>query len=197
MNRQILVVLVASIGGLLLATGGAAADPAADGGYGIPAHARVVSVKAEGNSVKPQTKEETLAAARQAGQPKEVFDKIAAAPQASGCWVWKTSITYTNVFNQKLMEYINETHWCGDGNWIYGAWFRTFGQTYFPGWSYDADGSNRSNYSYYGDGWNVYRTGGTGYFCYVRYFSCVSERHPWMEVYVGAGGQRYSHRWRG
>ncbi len=197
MKHKTLVVLFASVASLLLTSAVAPASPTGDVADRAPRHARISLVDIERSSVKPQTREQSLSEAELAGQGRNVLDKIAATPLGAGCWVWSVSITYRNAFNQKLISYFNETHWCGDGNWIYGAWFRTFSQTHYPGWDYDADRSNGDNYSSYGDGWNVYLTGGTGHFCYVRYFSCITETHPWMEVYVGAGGQRYYHHWRG
>ncbi len=193
MKRRIVVAFMASVT-YSLAPGVAPANPA--GNDSPPRHAVVSSAKVDKHEVEARAKEESLVEARQAGQAKDVLDKISATPLGSGCWVWKVSITYLNYLNQRLFAYFNETHWCGDGYWVYGSWFRTFGETYHPGWRYNVESSNRDSYSLYGDGWNVYLTGGTGHFCYVRYSSCESHRQPWMEVYVGGGGERYYKYWR-
>jgi hypothetical protein len=150
--------------------------------------AQFVAGQDETVSIAPQ------AMRKEAAQMGASSDQLAAIAASSGCWSKTFWVELHNGFGWTLFRY-NESHdWCGDGTWVTYTWVHTSPSNLFAGVSYVSD----SKYSVYGIGWNVWKENLTGHFqALPTPFGHIYNYYPWMEFYVGGGGQTYYEHWGG
>lgn len=117
---------------------------------------------------------------------------IAAIAASSACWSDSGYVQGKNILGWVIFQY-NESHdWCGSGGYITYAVPNSWASNTNWGWTYKPPDTKTSTY---GMGWNVWKEHYSGHFCYVEYFSCVNNAWPWIEFYVGGGGQQYYWHW--
>jgi hypothetical protein len=110
-------------------------------------------------------------------------DRIAAA--AAGCWYSEWSRRFNNVFGMRLATYYLRLDWCSNSTRITSSSHRRWGETSMPGWSFEKHIGRQVTG---GNGSTFYRVWSQGHFCLVKYFSCVQNWYPWIEMTATPGG---------
>ncbi len=120
------------------------------------------------------------------------LSQAALIASANGCWSGSYWVQGYNFMGWVLFRY-NESHdWCGSNGYITYTSVYTWPSNLFAGVSYAGDSKN----SVYGVGWNVWKEHLSGHFTAIATpWITVYNYYPWMEFYVGGGGQTYYEHW--
>jgi len=107
------------------------------------------------------------------------------AALAGGCWWAQVKRYAKNLIGSTLWAYFQKINWCSNGSYITSHSRTRWGETYWPGWSWEGNiGSTTGG----GNGSTYYRSWTQGHFCLISYFSCVQNAYPWIDMTVYRNG---------
>jgi len=179
--RKFAIILVsgAFLAGATAAT--ASAEPAA-----VPAKYRLATIESGVTPKVKVNKRVYAAGAKRAGKALTSAEKGTISAAAVSCWSWDAWKTGKSLVGLTLWKSHHRVNWCGDGSWIRShAYTERWGETFAPGWN---DKGVEQQGSRYGVNWNQYNSWTQHKFCFVSYFSCVQEAHPYHNTTVWPNG---------
>jgi hypothetical protein len=114
--------------------------------------------------------------------------QVAGVAASAGCWSRSSWVQQTNLLGWVMYRYNDVHDWCGDGTWVSYVSVYTWATDLMVGVEYDGD----DKFSTYGVRWNVWREDLQGRFTAgLTPWGALYHFYPWIEFYVGGGGQTY------
>jgi hypothetical protein len=179
--RRFAVAVVAGTLSVGVVTTTAAAQPRA-----VPEKYRMAQIDQGTTPTVKVDKKAFIAGAKRAGQPLTATAQREIAAAAVSCWAWDAWKTGKSLVGLTLWKSHHRVNWCGDGSWIRShAYTERWGETFAPGWN---DKGIEQQGSRYGVNWNQFNSWTQHKFCFVSYFSCIQEAHPYHNTTVWPNG---------